>query len=141
MSERAQHERAYRAAHYCIVSGATRIDRRIGAVDPAADAALAAAGCRTHWAVLTPCNPGSRRLSAADNARRLARFRAEVAAHGWRTLEAVNHDSSGDWREPGLCLLDAPPAALRALAQRYGQRAFVEDRLGAAPQLRWTDDR
>lgn len=128
---------AYRAARYRIDCGTRVVERRIGVIDRAADAALARAGCRLRWAVVTPCNPGSRALGVSENARRLRRLHAELERRGWRHLPALNCAADGSWPEPGACLLDIDGSAVAALARRYGQLAFVAGRLGAAPALRW----
>lgn len=124
---------AYLAARYRIDCGARTIERRIGRAD--ADAALAAAGCRVHWQLLTPCNPGSVPLDTAENDARLAALRRELMRLGWPHLPALNRAADGSWPEAGFCLLDADPAAVRALARRYGQHAIVSGRIGAAPVL------
>lgn len=131
-------EDAYRQARYGVLLGRHCVDLAIGRADARADAALRRAGCRAHWCLLTPCNPGSRLLSPSDNARRLHQMRQLVRRRGWRALPAVNRAADGRWREPGLCLLDVPPSAVRQLAHRYGQCAWVFGRIGAAPHLVWT---
>ncbi len=131
-------EAAYRAACYRIDLGGRWIERRIGLVDAVADAALSAAGCHARWSIVTPCNPGSRVLPATDNARRLREFVRELEAASWRSLSTISADAAGGWTEPGRCLLDVDTVALSALATRWGQCAWVDARLGAAPQLVWS---
>ncbi|MEQ1438250.1 DUF3293 domain-containing protein [Fontimonas sp. SYSU GA230001] len=128
---------AYRSARYRIDCGTQWIERRIGRIDASADAALTAAGCRSHWHVLTPCNPRSRRLSDADNASRVAALRTELTRYGWIALPALNTDEEGRWQEPGFCILDAPQTRVVELAAYYGQLAIVAGTPGAAPTLLW----
>ncbi len=126
---------AYRAARYRIDAGGQWIERRIGVVDAAADAALAAFGCRAYWSILTPCNPGSVPLSADVNAKRLAQLRATVIHAGWRHLPSENVADDGTWHESGLCLLDVDMTQVRELAAHFGQLAFVHGVLGAETAL------
>ncbi|WP_020648216.1 DUF3293 domain-containing protein [Solimonas variicoloris] len=138
MSRDAALAAAYANARYEIDLGTQRIVRRIGRRDAGADAALRTAGCRRHWFIVTPCNPDSRRLTDADNAARLARFAADLAAHRWDTRPSLGRADDGCWPEAGACVFDAEPPAVLALARAYGQAAFVQGRLGAAPTLVWT---
>lgn len=101
---------AYGAARYRILVGEQRwIERRIGVIDLLADAALATAGCRAHWHIVTPCNPGSARWSSDCNAQRLADFKAHLCAMAWPHLPSENRADDGSWPEAGCCLLDLEP--------------------------------
>ncbi|WP_051361815.1 DUF3293 domain-containing protein [Solimonas soli] len=128
---------AFADARYDCELGGQRWTRRVGAIDAAADAALRAAGCRAHWHIVTPCNPGAQRRPAAHNAARLAAFVHELDAAGWRHVPSLNRGDDAQWDEAGRCVFDAPEAAIAALARRYGQRALLRGALGAAPQLVW----
>ena len=138
MSRGAKLALAYRDARYVVHTGRDRLCFAIGRADAIADAGMRRAGCRTHWCLITPCNPGSRRLPARQNERRLALMRAIVQRHGWRMLPAYNAAADGRWAEPGLCLLDRPLLQAQRIARRFGQSAWVLGQLGAAPQLVWT---
>lgn len=129
---------AYAAARYRIDCSGRTVERRIGAVDPDADRVLAGMGCRARWHVLTPCNPGSRHLSSAENAARLDALRKDLQQRGWRALPSINSDADGAWVEAGFCVLDASAPEIRTLATHYGQAAFVAGTLGKAPRLVWT---
>lgn len=134
---RAALQAAYATARYRIDCGGQAIERRVGVVDLGADRLLSAAGCRTHWHILTSCNPASRRLPPAENAARLDALRHDLQRHGWPMLPSVNSDGDDAWIEPGFCVLDAAAADVRALAMRHGQSAIVAGRLGQAPLLVW----
>ena len=131
-------EQAYRTARYTVSIGRRRLDLAIGRADAEADEVLRRAGCRSHWCLLTPCNPGSRRWPAALNAQRLRRLRELVRHHGWRALPASNSAVDGRWREPGLCLFDVAPSVVQQFARRFGQTAWVFGAPGAPPRLVWT---
>lgn len=131
-------EIAFRKARYGVECPGGQITRHIDRIDPAADAALATAGCRARWAILTPCNPGAVALDGAGNEARLAALREQLDAAGLRYLPSVNHAVDGGWPEPGFCILDAEPALIDQLARQYGQLACVGARLGEAPALLWT---
>lgn len=128
---------AYAAARYRIDCGGQTIERRIGAVDFDADWVLAGMGCQAHWHILTPCNPGSRNLSPAENTARLDALRQDLQCLGWPMLPSINSNGDDAWIEPGFCVLDAGAADVRALAMRYGQSAIVAGRLGHTPELVW----
>lgn len=128
---------AYAAARYRVDCGGQTIERRVGVVDLGADRLLAAAGCRTHWHILTSCNPASQRLPPAENAARLDALNHELQHRGWAMLPSVNSSDDDTWVEPGFCVLDAPAENVRALAMRHGQSAIVAGNLGQAPRLVW----
>ncbi|MES0874211.1 DUF3293 domain-containing protein [Sinimarinibacterium thermocellulolyticum] len=140
MSRRDALTQAYTAARYTVLVRGRRHAATIGRSCPSLDAALRRCGCRSHWCLLTPCNPHSRRLATQSNAQRLHLLQQLVRRHGWRALPARNASPDGRWIEPGLCLLDAPPRQVERLARRFGQLAWVFGRLGAAPRLLWTND-
>jgi hypothetical protein len=135
----ARWEAAYRACEYAVLLPGGELMLRPGIADAANDARLAAeAGILRHWAVITPCNPGSRRLDAAANAARLEQMRAWLIGHGCRYVRALNRDPAGNWPdEPGFLLCDPAIGMPRELAKRYGQNAFLAGRFGAAPALIW----
>lgn len=137
MVDRRTQFHAYYQACYRIELEGHWAERRIGVEDAAADAALVAAGCRRRWAILTPCNPESITLSEADNRARLRSLRSVVETRDWRSLASLNLAEDSSWPEPGRCILDVDDRTLRALARRFGQRAFVSACLGFAPRLRW----
>lgn len=137
--DRANLESAFRAAHYRIESSRGSVVRHVGIVDAAADAALAADGCRSHWAIVTPCNPGAQRLSDQENAERLATLVGQLNALQIHHLPAVNTTQDDSWPEPGCCLFDAAPVLVERLASECGQLAYVSARLGEAPALIWIE--
>lgn len=137
MSKPASLADAYTRARFEILLPAQTLIRRIDVIDPAADTALQTAGCRTHWHVLTPCNPLSERLSDDENARRIAACASQLDAQAWRYVPALNRADDGDWPEPGFAIFDADEATVCALGRGYRQHAIVGGRLGAAPELIW----
>ncbi|MDP9140500.1 MAG: DUF3293 domain-containing protein [Pseudomonadota bacterium] len=130
-------ESAFRNAYFRVTCAGREFIRRIGQIDHAADAALKTAGCRSHWAILTPCNPDARKLSDADNAIRLATLRQQLDALKLRYLPSINSAADGSWPEPGCCVLDAAPVLTDELARQYAQLAYVGAKLGEAPALCW----
>lgn len=139
MPRRADLDAAYHAARYCIVVRSRRCTITIGTPDRRIDRLLRRSGCDRHWCLLTPCNPGSLVLTPVQNRGRLQRLQHMVRRHGWPALPAINDSADGNWIEPGLCLLDAPPRLIHRFARCFGQAAWVFGRLDAAPQLVWTD--
>ncbi|TJY60899.1 DUF3293 domain-containing protein [Sinimarinibacterium sp. CAU 1509] len=133
-------EQVYRSAVYEIDCGDGRLIRRqIDRIDAQADAVLGQCGCQRSWSIVTPCNPHSVALDAAENRRRLLIMRADLLTAAWHFLDAVNYPATGisssDWIEPGFCILDQEPEQILGLAVRYQQNAVVFGRLGDAPHL------
>lgn len=116
---------AYRRAIYRALLPEGAIDLRVGETSAALDRALAARGA-TRWAWLTAVNPRSRRLTDAENARRLAALDAELARHGWQAFPGLALDPTNDWpAESSRLVLEADPAAIAALARRFDQHAWL----------------
>lgn len=135
----AQLRRAYKAAIYDVETTDGRLGLRYGNCSPAQKTRLAALGIRLRWAVVTPCNPYSRQLSASRNRQRLRVFHTALERHGWRWHASINRDPEGRWPdEPGALLCDVPHAAVMCLAADYGQYAVLTAALGHAPYLAWT---
>lgn len=136
-SRRVTLEAAFRAAHFRVGLEAFSVTRRIDCIDTDADSALRNAGCRHHWAILTPCNPDARPLSDAENRQRLTALREQLDAFGLLYLPSINSAADDGWPEPGFCMLDADAALVAQLARQYGQLAYVSGELSAAPRLIW----
>jgi hypothetical protein len=131
-------ESAYRRAIYRVELSAP-VEVRVGARSPELDAGLAALGV-DGWAIVTADNPGSRRLPASENRRRRRALAGALDQAGWRHLPTRGIDPDGRWPpEPGWLVGDAPPAALIALAGRFGQAAILTGRAGAVAQLVWIE--
>jgi hypothetical protein len=131
-------EAAYRDAEYQVWTGRRWISLRIGHASEPADRQLRRRGVRHHWAIVTPCNPGSRRLPVAANAARLRSCKRRLLRLHVRFAAARNRDPHGRWPdEPGFLLCDPPLRRAAALGLAFGQRAIVTGRSGAAPQLLW----
>lgn len=141
MKDRAELEQAYRRADYQVQLPAGDLQLAIGRPDPSADARLAQeCGCRRRWALLTPCNPRSERLSGADNLRLYKALQDELAALSQAWWPALHRDPEGLWPdEPAFLLVDPPPELVIELARRYQQNAVVAGELRRAPQLLWVD--
>uniref|UniRef100_UPI0033419DEC DUF3293 domain-containing protein n=1 Tax=Castellaniella defragrans TaxID=75697 RepID=UPI0033419DEC len=87
---------------------------------------------------LSACNPRSRILRPAANARRTRALTAALARGGWNPIAGEGRDPRGRWPAeqsllvPGLRI----PEAL-ALARRFGQNAFVAADHHGIPELVW----
>ncbi|WP_341677192.1 DUF3293 domain-containing protein [Niveibacterium sp. SC-1] len=115
---------AYRAAHY-VVPGRAPLLLRVGETNPALAALLASLAVQGA-AFLTTCNPGSVRLEAEENARRMRILQAEIREAGLPVINALARDPSGQWPdEASLLIPGASRAWSEALAQRHGQNGFL----------------
>lgn len=137
--QRAALERLYRAACYEVPLGTQTLRLRIGHRQPQADHCLNLhAGVQHHWVILTACNPGSTRLTPAENQQRTRDLHAALGAHGDCWCPAINRDPNGTWPdEPAVLIADPDPVWIGALAERWEQAAYVSGRLGGAPRLVW----
>ncbi|WP_269495046.1 DUF3293 domain-containing protein [Castellaniella sp. S9] len=89
-------------------------------------------------AYLTACNPRSRRLRPAANARRMRALRAALLLRGWRPIDGEGRDPQGGWpAEPSLLVPGMDIAAALALARRFGQNAIVAAGPRGIPELTW----
>lgn len=140
MDERGRLEAAYRLTEYRVpVRDQCELALRVDVPDASADRQLREyCGVRRRWAILTPCNPGSRILDEAANAQRLRQCAAALERRGLRHCPARNHDPQGLWPdEPGFLICDPPPHAAEDLGREFGQNAILAGTLGEAPRLVW----
>lgn len=125
---------AYRAAHYLVcteVPFTLRIDTPC--MPLAALHASHAVGCSSF---ITAVNPGSERLGAAENARRLRILTRAVNASGWRWIAGMGRDPQGHWPdEPSLLVLGASLEWARETGAACGQNAIVWAAEDAIPRL------
>ena len=107
--------------------------------DSAAQARLVGeCGLQREWAILTPCNPQSERLSGEQNGMRLAALETELGRRRVSRFRALNHDPAGQWPdEPGFLLVDADFGWLLELGRRYRQNALLAAAINEAPRLVW----
>jgi hypothetical protein len=76
--------------------------------------------------IITAWNPGSRPVTATENAQRQGALEAALAAEGLRWLPAVGRSPDGTWQEESMAIRDLPRADAVALGRRFGQRAIYE---------------
>lgn len=111
---------AYRAALYRIDIEPPLV-LRIGEAHPALHAQFPRGGV-----FLTACNPRSRRLRPAANARRLRALQRAVERLGHAWLPGRGMDPRGSWpEEPSLWIPGLSRDAGLQLARRFGQNALV----------------
>lgn len=130
--------RAYARTEYCVLLQSPII-LRVDHYDAAAERRLLQE-CGPHraWAVLTPCNPRSRRVSGLLNRRYLRELRQTLTALKLRHAPTLNRDPLHRWPdEPGFLLLDARPQQLLGLARHFRQNAALAGALGQPPGLLW----
>lgn len=140
MDARGRSDAVYRAAEYRVpLRDQGELVLRVDFKEASADRKLRGhCGVKTHWAILTPCNPGSQRLDEAANARRLQQCEAALERRGLRHRPAHNHDPRGQWPdEPGFLLCDPPASVAEQLGREFGQNAILAGMLGEAPRLVW----
>lgn len=88
------------------------------------------------WGFVTAFNPKSSALCEQENRARHENLLREVAALGWRSIEARGLDPAGEWpEEPGLLILDRGLEDLVALARRFEQNAVLHGAPGRPPKV------
>ncbi len=107
---------------------------RIGAVHPAFDAEVAAAGARA-WAFITAWNPGSLPRSSEENVLAQAELLKVLGELGLVAWPAEGKADSGGWREESVCVLGLESVGAVALGRGFGQLAVVVGQLGEAARL------
>ncbi len=139
MNPRKELEEAYRRTRYLLRLPAEVLELRVGRHEPRTGRRLAEqTGCRSDWALVTPCNPRSRPLLAWQNRLRLQAMAAGLVEYGLAHYPTLHRDPDGRWPdEAGFLLVDPPRGLARALGRRYRQNAIVVARLGEAPRLEW----
>jgi len=135
-------EAAYRQAEYRVELPGGDLPLRVGHHDAAGDKRLRdEAGVQSHWAIITPCNPDSQRLSVEENAQLLEQLAEIVEGLNLPCISSVNRDPAGQWPdEPGILLCDSPPEFAEEMGRHFHQNAIVAGRLGEAPRLIWLID-
>ena len=130
---------AYRVARYSVAAAGTPIILRVEQANLAADGRLInECGVRTHWALMTACNPHGKAASAETNARREVMLRERLEADGIRRCAAFGEDDAGEWPvEASELLCDPPTGYAEKLGREYGQNAILCGCLGEAPELVW----
>lgn len=87
-------------------------------------------------AFITACNPFSRELSDADNAKRQAELAAELKRRSLNFFEGVGQHPSGDWPgEPSFLVLGLALEAAKSLGKAYEQNAVIWCSPDAVPSL------
>lgn len=138
MNEEAALLRAYRETEY-IVFTEPALTLRVDEVSPALLQLHQASGVRAS-AYVTACNPGSRRLSDAENADRQARLRLAVEQRGNTFFDGIGLHPGGDWPgETSLLLLGLELPEAVSLGRAWGQRAILWAGVDAIPRLIFID--
>jgi len=139
---RASLEAAYRGTDYCMQLPAGELRLKVDRQQEDDERRLREeAGVKSHWAIVTPCNPGSQALAAQANQERLEQLDAILEEQGVRRIASVNRDPKREWPdEPGFLLCDPPPGLAEQLGRRFQQNAILDGHLGAAPRLLWLSD-
>jgi osmoprotectant transport system ATP-binding protein len=91
-----------------------------------------------NWAFLTACNPGSTRLSEAENPERMNELESIVQKRGWRYFHGRGVGRIGDWpAEPSLLIIGIQEVDAIELGRRFGQNAIVAGWADAFGRLVW----
>lgn len=127
---------AYRHAEYVVFSR-TPFTLRIDVPCEDLIQLYARMGCDC-CAYLTACNPRSRLLRPAANARRMRALSTSLAQQGWRTIAGEGRDPQGEWpAEPSLLVPAMGIADALVLARRFGQNALLAAGRDGIPRLVW----
>jgi hypothetical protein len=127
----------YIATSYIVNTPNGRIALRIGQSNRAFERLLRRS--RVHsWALVSGCNPASRRTSRWRNAARSSRLVRVAKAWGLRTFPGEGVPDDPNWGiEASLLVLGIEPARALRLARQFGQYAVVVGRRGGTAYLEW----
>ncbi len=128
-------EHAYRSTAYTVNRPEGAFVIRIG--EPSSEVnALLGEFSESHWAYVTASNPGSERLSIAENRERNRQLRDWLQAQRYRFFPGQGVLQESDWipEESFLILGISPQEAIR-LGAAFGQNAVVLGALGKAAEL------
>ena len=126
----------YRRAFYrANAGGANEIEIRVGKRTPALDDFLGREGKR-RWAFLTACNPGARRLGAAENRVRTNALKSSLRSGGFLFFEgrAVPTPATGP-RKRAFSSSASRGAKRTVSGGGFGQDAFVTGLRGGVARL------
>jgi S-adenosylmethionine synthetase len=128
-------EAAYRSTTFGVETDSGIIYIRPGVANRLLDCLLAEHEAHS-WAYITAHNPGSRLLTAQENAVRHHRLVRHVEERGLTHLPGQGVGDGGDWpAEESLLVLDVTEEHAVALGAEFGQNAVVFGRRGDAPHL------
>ena len=137
-SERARLDAAYRRTAYRVELPDGPAVLRVDMAWSDIDARLT--GGATSLAYLTAVNPGSQPLSVDENARRQRALLDDIMKLGGISLPGSAVADDGAWPdEPGCLVAGLHQVTALALAERYGQNAFLHAQVGGAVRLIWCD--
>jgi hypothetical protein len=126
---------AYRRTRFCADTALGRIVIRVGEGHPELDAIVRGTGCET-WAYVTAFNPGSVRLSDAENDTRQRELEDGLSQLGHPMFPGEGIGDDGMWPpERSVLVLEIEREAAVQLGRRFGQRAIVCGQLGRPATL------
>ena len=130
---------AYAATHYRVLLDAAHATIRIGRPLPAAVQQVLARHGAAQAAYLTACNPRSIALSPRENAQRQRALLAALVRPGIACVPATARDPHAGWpAEDSVLAIGLPREQAHALAERFGQYAWVEVVSGVPARLVFT---
>ena len=132
--DRARLEDAYRKTTY---AAGLSLKLRVGEPHGFLDDMLDFRGLE-EYAYLTAWNPGSQKLSDAENRERQDKLKARLKGKH-PMVEGVATADDGAWSEESVLVLGIPRADALALAREFGQAALLAGRKGGAPELVWVE--
>lgn len=128
----------YRKALYVVRLDRGELVLRIGQPSPELDELLDGGAAAT-GAFVTASNPAPDVLTDVENESRQAALREAINAQGYMYYEGEGRSPAGDWQpEQSFLILDLDRSAADAIAQRFGQRAYVWLEKRRPPELALT---
>lgn len=135
---RARLDAAYRRTAYRVELAGFPAVLRVDMPWAAIDARLTGGVCCL--AYLTAANPGSQKLSDAENAQRQRALNDDIIDGGCTVLPGMAVADDGMWPdEAGFLVAGLSCEAAHALAVAYGQNAFLHAETGGHVRLIWCD--
>jgi len=137
MRDRESLESAYYRAEYVVRSPQRKTIVRVGVMNHELDIILEESGY-SNYAIISAHNPGSNRLSDAENTARHGRLLEELEVRRVPFWTAENLDPDAKWPdEKSVCVLGVEPEVAAEIGRTYAQAAVLIGSRGQSPSIFW----
>lgn len=139
MPTKSELEVAYRATTYRVFLPQGAVELRIGLVDASFVRWVRDEGVAS-WAILTACNPESRRLPEDENAERQSALEIALLERDFEPYAGENVAANEAWPPEQTCLVpEISLAEAVVFGQKFKQNAIIHGGSDGMPHLIWVD--
>ncbi len=127
---------AYRQTIYRVYADVGDCDCKIGEKLPAKLNSLL--GRYKMAIIITACNPASQLCADEENQKQNQQLQSELDSVGYHYYPAIGIAKEGDWQEASFFVVGISRQQADALAERYGQNAYIWLEQGKPVELVFT---